>query len=126
MECTADETVDIVTIDCLSNRPLDSVFCSFDDGLIHPCELETKLIRVVVVANHVVLLFSGELPISVSDQTFNVGGHTVSIVAMDSIGFTARDVVDYILNKSRINCMFSEHVIVVSPCFIHPLTHSLA
>ena len=40
MECTADETADIVTIDCLANRPLDSVLCSFDDGVIHPCKLE--------------------------------------------------------------------------------------
>ena len=86
---------------------------------------------VVVAINHVALLFAGDLPISVSDQTLSVGDHTVSFVAMDSIGLTARDQVNYFVNKSRINCMFSEHVIVVYMYFsfirlIFSLTHSLA
>ena len=41
------------------------------------------------------MLYTGELPIAVDVQTFGTGFHSVTIVVVDSIGFTAETTVVY-------------------------------
>ncbi len=54
-------------------------------------------LHIIVTATLMVFIHTGELPMTVNTQVFSAGSHSVKILATDSIGFTARAIINYSL-----------------------------